>query len=90
MTQAPEIGHNSSEVVSGERLRAFITRIEKLNEDKEAVGEDLREVYSEAKGTGFSVPTIRQIIRLRKMELEKRRENEELLSLYMSAVGMED
>jgi uncharacterized protein (UPF0335 family) len=75
--------------ISAERLRSFIKRIEKLEEDKSAVGEDLKEVYSEAKGTGFDVKIIRQIIRLRKIELEQRREQEELLELYKSVLGME-
>jgi uncharacterized protein (UPF0335 family) len=76
--------------VSGERLRSFIKRIEKLEEDKAAIGDDLREVYAEAKGTGFDVKTIRHIVRLRKVELEKRRESEELLELYKAAIGMEE
>jgi uncharacterized protein (UPF0335 family) len=75
--------------VSAERLHSFIKRIEKLEEDKAALGEDLREVYSEAKGTGFDTPTIRKIVRLRKMDLEKRREADELLELYKSAIGMD-
>lgn len=75
--------------ISGERLRSFIKRIEKLEEDKAAVGEDLKEVYAEAKGTGFDTKIIHQIVRLRKMEIEKRRENEELLELYKAAIGME-
>ncbi|MDD5586785.1 MAG: DUF2312 domain-containing protein [Alphaproteobacteria bacterium] len=75
--------------VSSERLRSFIKRIEKLEEDKAAVLEDLRDVYAEAKGTGFDARIIRQIVRLRKMESEKRREQEELLDLYKSALGME-
>lgn len=65
--------------VSGERLRSFIQRIEKLEEDKAAVADDLKEVYAEAKGTGFDTKILRQIIRLRKTEVEKRRENDELL-----------
>lgn len=86
------IGHNSQADggISGQRLRSFINRIEKLEEDKASVGEDLKEVYAEAKGTGYDAKVIRQIIRLRKVEVEKRRENAELLDLYMSAIGMED
>ena len=76
--------------VSGERLRSFIQRIEKLEEDKAAVGEDLKEVYAEAKGTGFDTKILRQIVRLRKVEIEKRRENDELLDLYKAAIGMEE
>lgn len=76
--------------VSGERLRSFIQRIEKLNEDKEAVANDLKEVYAEAKGTGFDTKILRQIIRLRKQAIEDRREESELLDLYMAAIGMEE
>jgi len=81
----------SSEVsgISSERLRSIIKRIEKLEEDKAAVSEDLKEVYSEAKGTGFDVKIIRQVVRLRKIEVEQRREQEELLELYKSVLGMD-
>lgn len=76
--------------VSAERLRSFIKRIEKLEEDKAALADDLKEVYAEAKGTGFDTPTIRKIVRLRKIEVEKRREQDELLELYKSVLGMEE
>ena len=76
--------------VSGERLRSFIQRIEKLETDKAAVADDLKEVYAEAKGVGFEVKIIRQIVRLRKIEVEKRREADELLELYKAAIGMEE
>jgi len=79
----------SSGEVSSERLRSFILRIEKLEEDKTTLLDDIRDVYAEAKSTGFEVKIIRQIVRLRKMEVEKRRELEELLDLYKSALGME-
>ena len=82
------IGHNSG--VSGERLRSFIQRIEKLEEDKRAVAEDVKEIYAEIKSVGFDAKIVRQIIRERKMEIEKRREQAELLSLYKSSIGMED
>lgn len=75
--------------LSGQRLKSFIQRIEKLEEDKASVSEDIRDVYAEAKSTGFDGKIIRQIVRLRKMEIEKRREQEELLDLYKSAIGME-
>ncbi len=74
--------------VAGERLRSFIERIERLEEEKAALMEDIKETYAEAKGTGFDVKTIRKIISLRKMDNEKRRESEELLDLYKSAIGM--
>ena len=65
-------------------------RMLQLEEDKAAVGEDLKEVYAEAKGVGFDTKIIRQLIRLRKQEVEKRRETEELLELYKAAIGMEE
>jgi uncharacterized protein (UPF0335 family) len=80
---------DSSHGLSADRLRSIIKRIEKLEEDKAAVGEDLKEVYSEAKGTGFDTKIIRKIVSLRKMEVEKRREQEELLDLYKSVLGMD-
>ena len=76
--------------VSADRLKSFVKRIEKLEEDKAAVGEDLKEVYSEAKSAGFDTRIIRRIISLRRLEIEKRREQDELLELYKSALGMDD
>ena len=75
--------------VSSERLKSFIKRIEKLEEDKASVAEDIKEIYAEAKGTGFDTSIIKQIVKLRKQDDEKRREHDELLDLYKSALGME-
>jgi uncharacterized protein (UPF0335 family) len=80
---------STSGEVSSERLRSFIRRIEKLEESKASVLEDIKDVYGEAKSTGFDIKIIRQIVRLRKIEVEKRREQDELLELYKSAIGME-
>lgn len=74
--------------VAGERLKSFIERIERLEEEKAALMEDIKEVYAEAKGVGFDTKTMRKIVTLRKMDHEKRRESEELLDLYKSAIGM--
>jgi uncharacterized protein (UPF0335 family) len=74
--------------IAGDRLKSFIERIERLEEEKAALSSDLRDVYAEAKGTGFDVKIIRQIVRLRKMEDPDRKEQEELLDLYMRALGM--
>jgi uncharacterized protein (UPF0335 family) len=79
-----------SNAVSAERLKSFIKRIEKLNEGRDAVNEDIREVYSECKSAGFDVKIIRKIVALRKKEIEKRREEEELLELYKSALDMDE
>lgn len=75
--------------VSGARLKSFIERVERLEEEKSAIAEDIKEVYGEAKATGFDVKIIRRVIKLRKMELQKRREEDDLLELYKAAIGME-
>lgn len=75
--------------VAGKRLKSFIERVERLEEEKAATGEDIKEVYAEAKGVGFDPKIIRKVIRERKMDVEKRREEAELLDLYKSAIGME-
>jgi len=74
--------------VAGQRLRSFIERIERLNEEIANLSEDKKEIFSEAKGTGFDVAAIRKIISLRKIDAEKRREAEEILDLYKTAIGM--
>lgn len=74
--------------VAGERLRSFIERIERLEEEKAALAEDIREVYSEAKGNGFDVKIMRQVVRLRKMDTSDRQEQEAILDTYLAALGM--
>ncbi len=74
--------------VSRDQLRAFIERIERLEEEKAALLADLREVYAEAKGTGFDVKTLRSVVRLRKQENSERYEQQALLDTYLHALGM--
>ncbi len=74
--------------VAGKRLLSFLQRVETLEQEKTALADDIKEVYAEAKGTGFDVKAIRRLIKLRKMEPEKRREEDEILELYKSAIGM--
>ena len=76
-------------VIAGERLRSFIQRIERLEEEKKTIGDDVREVYAEAKSNGFDPKIMRQVIRLRRMESADRQEQEALLEIYLSALGME-
>ncbi len=71
-----------------EHLKSFIERIERLEEEKAALAADIREVYSEAKGTGFDVKIMRQVVRLRKMETADRQEQDAILDLYLNALGM--
>jgi uncharacterized protein (UPF0335 family) len=74
--------------IAGDQLRSYIERIERLEEEKAALAADIREVFAEAKGNGFDVKIMRQIIRLRKLDREDRQEQEELLQLYQHAIGM--
>lgn len=69
------------------RLRTIIERIERLEEDKAVIAGDLKEVYSEAKGEGFSVPILKKIVAFRKKDKVKRTEEEALMDLYLSAIG---
>lgn len=75
--------------IAADQLRSFVERIERLEEEKSGIQNDIKEIYSEAKGTGFDVKILRQIIRLRKKEKEERDEEEQLLDLYMAALGMQ-
>ena len=74
--------------IAGDRLRSFIERIEKLEEEKAALTSDIREIYAEAKGGGFDTKVMRQIVRLRKMDAAQRQEHEALLDLYKQAIGL--
>ncbi|MDZ4322634.1 MAG: DUF2312 domain-containing protein [Alphaproteobacteria bacterium] len=74
--------------VSSAQLKSFIERIERLEEEKAAIAEQIREVFGEAKGMGFDIKIIRQVIKIRKMETQERLEQEELLDLYLGALGM--
>ena len=74
--------------ISADRLKSFVERIEKLEEERHAIGGDIRDVYSEAKGTGFDVKTMKQVIRLRKMDAADREEQDTLLDVYKQALGM--
>lgn len=71
-----------------DQLKSLIERVERLEEEKAALGNDLKEVYAEAKGQGFDTKIMRQVVRIRKMETHEREEREALLDLYLSALGM--
>ena len=74
--------------VAADELKQFIERIERLNEDKKAVSDDIRDVYAEAKGRGFEVKALRALIKLRSLAPNDREEQEAFLELYKNAVGM--
>jgi uncharacterized protein (UPF0335 family) len=71
-----------------DQLRSIIERIERLEEERTALSADIREVYAEAKGNGFDTKILRQVVRLRKLDRADRQEQEAILDLYMSALGM--
>ena len=75
--------------VAASQLRSFVERIERLNEEKKTIAEDIKEVFAEAKGTGFDTKAMRVIIRLRKKDANERQEEEAILDLYKAALGME-
>lgn len=92
------IGHNSgddelditdsSQTVAAGQLRAFIERVERLEEEKKTIADDIKEVYAEAKGCGFDTAVIRVIVRERKKDQAAREEFESILDLYKAALGM--
>ena len=71
-----------------DQLKAFVERIERLEEEKKATSDDIRDVYAEAKGTGFDTKIMRQVVRLRKLDRADFQEREAVLDLYMTALGM--
>jgi uncharacterized protein (UPF0335 family) len=92
MTEAVEAsdmkegGHNIGNAAR-EQLKAFVTRVERLEEDKKSVMDDIKEVYSEAKANGYDTKIMRRVVALRKIERRERQEAEALLELYLSALG---
>ena len=75
--------------VAGTRLKQYIERIERLEEEKKALSADMRDIFTEAKSAGFDVKTMREVLKLRKLADQERRELNELLELYMAAIGMD-
>jgi uncharacterized protein (UPF0335 family) len=71
-----------------DHLKAFVERVERLEEEKKAIADDVRDVYAEAKANGFDVKAMRTVVRLRKQDVNERREQEAILETYMHALGM--
>ena len=74
--------------VAADQLRLFIERIERLEEEKKGISDDIKDVYAEAKGNGYDVKALRTVVRLRKQDINERREEEAVLETYMHALGM--
>jgi len=89
-----EPGHNSGEEsaqwgnISAERLRSLIERIERLDEERKALGSDIKDIFAEARSAGFDVKVMRQLLRIRKQEPADVEEQETLLDVYRRALGM--
>jgi uncharacterized protein (UPF0335 family) len=84
----PTIGHNSVTTFAADQLRSVIERIERLEEEKKTLSDDIRDVYAEAKGTGYDVKALRTVVRLRKQDATERAEQEAILDAYKAALGM--
>jgi len=79
-----EIGHNS---IAKDQLKTIIERVERLEEDKAAIGSDIKDVYAEAKGNGYDVKALRAIVRYRKEDAQDRAEREAIFETYLNALG---
>jgi uncharacterized protein (UPF0335 family) len=71
-----------------DHLKAFVERVERLEEEKKTIADDIRDVYAEAKGNGFDVKAMRTVVRLRKQDVNERKEQEAILETYLHALGM--
>jgi uncharacterized protein (UPF0335 family) len=85
---AEKEAHQPGARFAKDHLKAFIERVERLEEEKKAISDDIRDVYGEAKANGFDVKALRAIVRLRKQDADERREQEAILDTYMHALGM--
>ena len=81
-------GDNSATIIAKEQLKAIIERVERSEEEKKTISEDIRDVYAEAKGNGYDVKALRTIVRIRKQDANERREQETILETYMHALNM--
>lgn len=83
-----EMGADKAQSVAADQLKSFVERIERLEYEKQTISDDIKDVYAEAKGNGFDVKVLRQVIRLRKQDKTEREEMEAILDLYLQALGM--
>ncbi len=81
----PSIGHNT---IAKDQIKAVIERIERMEEEKKVISDDIRDVYTEAKGNGLDVKALRTIVRMRKQDANERAEQEAILDMYLHAMGM--
>jgi uncharacterized protein (UPF0335 family) len=87
-TAAAEGKEQAAHRFAKDQLKAFVERVERLEEEKKTISDDIRDVYAEAKGNGYDVKALRAIVRLRKQDADERKEHETILETYMHALGM--
>jgi uncharacterized protein (UPF0335 family) len=83
----PGIGHNSGDTSVSDQLRSIVERVERLEEEKAGIADDIKDLYAEAKGNGFDVKALREIVRKRKQDRDKLKEHNELVRLYCASLG---
>jgi len=81
---------DNAAAVARDQLRSFVERIERLEEERKTIGDDIKDVYGEAKGTGFDAKILRKVIQIRKQDRDERAEQEAILETYLNALGMLD
>lgn len=82
------MSYPANEPIAADHLRAFVERIERMHEEKKAISDDIAEIYAEAKGTGFNVKVLREVVRIRAKDQAERIEHDTVLDLYLTALGM--
>ena len=87
-TAAAAVKDDAAHRFAKDQLKAFVERIERLEEEKKALSDDIRDVYAEAKGNGYDTKALRQVVRLRKQDKDERAEQEAILETYLQALGM--
>lgn len=90
MATAAAVKEQPAVNVARDHLKAFVERIERLEEEKKTISDDIRDVYAEAKGNGYDVKALRQVVRLRRQDKDERKEHEAILDTYLAALGMLD
>jgi uncharacterized protein (UPF0335 family) len=87
-TAAAQKDEQTAHRFAKDQLKAIVERVERLEEEKKAIADDIRDVYAEAKGNGFDVKSLRVVVRLRKQDVNERKEQEAILETYLHALGM--
>lgn len=88
MSDTPAAGHNSGDPIQGDQLKAFVERIERLNEEQKTIAEDVKEIYGEAKSNGFDVKVLRKVIARRARDRKEVEAEDELIDLYEAQTGI--